>query len=461
MSEVSAMPFAKMTWRHSLSVKILFAYVAGVVLSIALMGLATIALVRSQGDLLSGTDVVGLTQDMASKIRFNDQGVPTGFDTAESGLNWAFESLKHETAYRVLDASGALVFDSPAGQAFWPLGGAAAQLTDGRFGFAREGVAMYAATAPFTRDGRTWYLQCAVSKRFMHAMYNAFALPFTQAGILMFSLLLLFVFCGCASLTLRLALKPLLQMSDSAAAISPRSLDARLATHAAPSEIVPLVDSFNRVLERLQQGYRVQQEFLATAAHELKTPLALIRAQIELGGSADNRGDLLQDVAHMSRQVQQLLHLAEVSETHNYQATTVDVHAAAKDAADYLLRMADAASVRLELPARTSGIRWTADRGAMFTLLKNLLENAIQHSPAGTAVRIDIEPNALSVRDWGVGVPLEQVHLIFGRFWRGAHRRDIGAGLGLAICHEISLAHGWTLSVENANPGLVAVVKVS
>jgi signal transduction histidine kinase len=68
-------------------------------------------------------------------------------------------------------------------------------------------------------------------------------------------------------------------VSESAAAISPRALHSRLQVQVVPVEIAPLVDSFNRVLERVEQGYRVQQGFLSAAAHEPKTPLALIRAQ--------------------------------------------------------------------------------------------------------------------------------------------------------------------------------------
>ena len=92
-----------------------------------------------------------------------------------------------------------------------------------------------------------------------------------------------------------------------------------------PTEISPLVDSFNRVLERLERGYRLQQEFLANAAHELKTPLALIRAQIELPVEIEDRESLLSDVEHMTRQVQQLLLLAEASERQNYNFAPVDV----------------------------------------------------------------------------------------------------------------------------------------
>jgi signal transduction histidine kinase len=308
------------------------------------------------------------------------------------------------------------------------------------------------------RNGTVWYMQFAVSTRFLHLIYQAFALPFTGAGITLFSLVLLFVFGPCVYITLRYALKPVRRISESAAGISPRSIHARLTTHAVPSEIAPLVESFNRVLERLEQGYRIQQEFLATAAHELKTPLALVRAQVELGAPSAERSMLLGDVEHMSRQVQQLLHLAEASEAQNYHPVAVDMREVVHEAATYLQRMANAAGVRVELPKQAVGVCWTADRGALFTLLKNLLENAIQHTPAGTLVSVEVDATTLSVRDWGPGVPQDQLPKIFARFWRGHHRRDQGAGLGMAICQEIAVAHGWSLSAYRADPGLRVVV---
>jgi signal transduction histidine kinase len=312
---------------------------------------------------------------------------------------------------------------------------------------------MRGATEAVQRDGQTWFLQFAVSERFMDLMYH-FALPLIQAGILVFSLVLLLVFGTSAYVTLRYALKPLQQLSESASAISTRALHARLDTRTAPMEIAPLVDSFNRVLGRLEQGFRAQQEFLATAAHELKTPLALMRAQIEFMEAGDQRSALLNDVGHMSRQVQQLLLLAEASEVQSYRFAAVDVREVAKDAASYLQRMADAAGVSLATSDRASESRWQADRGALFTLLKNLLENAIEHAPRGTQVRVEVSTDSVSVCDSGPGVSEEQLSLMFARFWRGAHRRDHGAGLGLAICQEIALAHGWTLSAERADPGL-------
>jgi signal transduction histidine kinase len=120
--------------------------------------------------------------------------------------------------------------------------------------------------------------------------------------------------------------------------------------------------------------------------------------------------------------------------------------------------MANAAGVRVELPKQAVGVCWTADRGALFTLLKNLLENAIQHTPAGTLVSVEVDATTLSVRDWGPGVPQDQLPKIFARFWRGHHRRDQGVGLGMAICQEIAVAHGWSLSAYRADPGLRVVV---
>jgi signal transduction histidine kinase len=94
-----------------------------------------------------------------------------------------------------------------------------------------------------------------------------------------------------------------------------------------------------------------------------------------------------------------------------------------------------------------------ADRSALFVLLKNLLENAIVHSADDTEIRVIVGHGRIVVQDQGCGIPDADLPLLFQRFWRGAHRRDDGAGLGLAICKEIALAHGWRLSARNAFGG--------
>lgn len=446
------MRFVKQIPLNSLRVKVLLAYVAGMVLSITLVVVAATVMLRS--NVLATLDLADATQDMADHLRFDGEGRPQGFDLGPDDMAWVFDNFRSEVAYRVLDGAGGVVFQSGAGDAFWPVDRGQLRLARERFEFQRDGVTRHGATSPLERGGSTWYVQMAASTRFMHLLHRV-ALPLVGAGIVAFGLVLLVAFGLCAFVTLRYTLKPLQDVSASAAAISPRSVHARLSTQSVPQEIAPLVDSFNRVLERLEQGYRVQQEFLATSAHELKTPLALIRAQIELRqGPEDGREALLGDVAYMSRQVQQLLLLAEASEPNNYQPTTVRVQEVVHEAVFFLQRMAEAAGVHFTVISSAVDVRWQADRGALFTLLKNLMENAIQHAPAATDVCVDIQRHTLSVRDSGAGAGADELPLLFTRFWRGTHRRDQGAGLGLAICQEIALAHGWTLTAERAEPGL-------
>lgn len=449
------MRYANPMWFNSLGVKVLLAYVAGVALSIALL-LAAFHLITTKSTILPSTAVAQRTEELAEGLRFDRAGRPVGFLDSEDSRRWTYDSLRRETAYRVLDAAGAIVLASASGPGTaWPSTPATVLLKPGRFTFDLAGVPMYAGTAVVEHDGKFWFVQFAASQRIIELFQTVFALPFMGAGIVLFSLVMLFVFGACALITLRYTLAPLRELSESAAAISPRALHARLQVEAVPAEIAPLVTSFNRVLERLEQGYRVQQGFLATAAHELKTPLALIRAQTELTEKGRERDLLLGDIEHMTRQVQQLLLLAEASEEQNYIFAAVDPRDVALDAVGYMRRMAEAANVHLTLRGDGLAAPWQADRATLFTLLKNLLENAIQHAPEGTEVCVTIGADALTVRDNGPGVAPEHVARMFERFWRGAHRRDHGAGLGLAICQEIARAHGWTLAAQRMEPGLL------
>lgn len=466
----------------SLAFKVMVAYVAGVVLTVATLALVFKGLTSLRGPLYFDENIAEFAEELAEKLEFDASGVPVGFNQQERQRDWMFGVLKDDLAYRLLDASGRVVLASSTPEAFWIASGPGArQLKQGSFAFEYAGQPMRGATEVVVRHGRSWYLQLAGSARLFELFHLDFALPFMGIGMLLFGSTLLLVFGLCAYVMLRRVLQPLHEVSASAAAISPRSVHGRLQVDRVPTEIVPLVESFNRALERLERGYRVQQEFLGTAAHELKTPLALIRAQVELMAAGQGPDMLLQDVEHMTRQVQQLLLLAEASETQNYVFAPTDVGGAAREAVDYLTRMSTARGVVLDVvvgaadrpedsgePGRLhepdkldkspAPVMWDADRAALFTLLKNLLENAIQHAPAGSLVSVELEADRLSVRDRGPGVTPLQLSRMFARFWRGAHRRDHGAGLGLAICQEIAEAHGWTLSAQPEDPGLRMVV---
>jgi len=173
-----------------------------------------------------------------------------------------------------------------------------------------------------------------------------------------------------------------------------------------------------------------------------------------MDGGAD-RATLLRDVDLMARQVHQLLHLAEVSEAQNYVYAPTDLLSVASEVMGHLGRLADRRQIALRVLSPPGEVLHKADRSAMFVLIKNLVENAIRHSPVGGVVTLELSANGLEVRDEGAGIAAADLPHLFARFWRGAGERVEGAGLGLAICREIASVHGWDLAARNAKPGAV------
>jgi signal transduction histidine kinase len=358
-----------------------------------------------------------------------------------------YDAMPADTAYLVTDAAGREVvrsIDGPALQALRVMPADASTMT---VASQTRPVRLQVAERAIVRDGQRYVIRVARSDRLVLTLKEYTGKRYLRAAIVTALLILLFFLAVVFAMISRM-LRPLRRASEVAARIGPRNLSARLRTDGLPTELLPLIEALNAALARLEQGYRVQQEFLASAAHELKTPLALLQAEIELGG-ASHPELLLRDTALMARQVHQLLHLAEVSEGHNYAFAPLSLSAAAADAIEYLARLADQHAVHLELRQQDGrDVQVEADGGALFVLFKNLLENALHHAPDGSVVLLELGPRSFSVQDEGRGVAKADRALLFQRFWRGAHKQGSGAGLGLAICREICLAHGWQIHLD-------------
>ena len=449
------MRFAR-NWRRSLGARLLATYVAGLLVSVVLLSAAVLVKLNLATDSMAAHALEGQVRWLKRGLQFDAAGQP-GLTGEAAGAQWVFEALPDDLKYRVLDAEGRVLLSSnPGGRSLVPNGppfdAQGRQLEI-------EGRMLQVMTLPLEHAGRTFYIQIARSDRaaaLIDEIQRSQGLKLLKSGVFSTVVVSLLVLAAALWFTLRRVLQPLRQASAAAAEIGPRSIGTRLETRKLPTELVPMVDAFNQALDRLEHGYRVQQDFLASAAHELKTPLALIRAQVELEESDKiDRQSLLRDIDFMARQVQQLLQLAEVSEPRNYVFEPVDVESVAGEVTGYLGRLAERRAVRLELDlaAPAGPLQLQADRSALFILLKNLVENALQHTPAGAAVRVRADAEGLSVQDEGSGIADEHLPKLFTRFWRGPQRRDEGAGLGLAICQEIAAAHGWALSARNSGGG--------
>lgn len=252
--------------------------------------------------------------------------------------------------------------------------------------------------------------------------------------------------------TLRRGLRPLTDVSAAAARVGPADAGARLPVAGLPREIVPLVLAINDALSRLEQALTVQRQFVAEAAHALRTPLAVLTARLDMLGAGPGVEAARADTERMARLVGQLLRMARVDGLPFDLTEPADLHAVAVEAISNLVPLGLLRGVEIALDeAPVDPVR--GNHTALVVALTNLIENALAHAPSRSVVEVFIAPPAtILVLDRGPGVATDDRERIFGQFERGRIPSGDGAGLGLAIVAEIAAAHGGSASVE-ARPG--------
>jgi signal transduction histidine kinase len=252
----------------------------------------------------------------------------------------------------------------------------------------------------------------------------------------------------------RRALRPLLEASQRAKEIGPLRTDVRLSTERIPSEILPLVEAINQALDRLEKGFRMQREFTADAAHELRTPLTILRSRIDTLADRNTAKALQKDIDGMSRIVSQLLDIAELETFSVDPSERADLRAVCAEIAEFTAPLALAQGKSIALSGTDKAV-WVRGNSEMLSrAVRNLVENAINYSPAGSTVEIAVsESGIVQVLDEGPGIALDDRELIFRRFWRRDRRRKGGAGVGLSIVQRIADAHAATINVENRPTG--------
>jgi signal transduction histidine kinase len=266
----------------------------------------------------------------------------------------------------------------------------------------------------------------------------------------------LFILLSVGVLAVRRALKPLERISRMAEAIDPAKADIRLPTTNIPEEIMPLVKAMNVALDRLNEGLQRQREFNANAAHQLRTPLAVLSANIEAMNDRTSAVKLQYDVDLMSRIVAQLLLVARLETLSVSFDERVDLNLAVTSVALNLGPLAVSSGKHLSVVQSAQPVFVQGNEQALAAALSNLIENAIVHTPPKTAVVVQVtEDPAVEVSDTGCGIPAEQQDQIFDRFWKG-DRQGKGAGLGLAIVKRIMSTLRGSVSVSDAPGGGVA-----
>lgn len=221
-----------------------------------------------------------------------------------------------------------------------------------------------------------------------------------------------------------------------------------------PDEVRPLVTEINSLLRKLVETLEKERQFTGNAAHELRTPLAGLRAQCEVALSARNWGEarealpnIMTGVDRAVHLVNQLLTLSRLDETGELRKECFSLSAITERVVSDLSHIVGSKCISIELQlAPNDELLAYGNEDTIYVLLRNLIDNAIRYSPTGSRVsirhyRID-EDLFVEVLDQGAGIPQHYIDRVFDRFYRGKRDSSYGTGLGLSIVKRVAELHG-------------------
>jgi len=282
-------------------------------------------------------------------------------------------------------------------------------------------------------------------------------------GVVLPALLLLPILAILIWLCVRRGLDPLSSLAGTLSKRDARDLRP-LSEEKLPSEISPVVSALNDLFHRVEEARERERNFAIFAAHELKTPLAGLKTQAQIAEGAKDDAMRLNAVRHIasgvdrtSRLVNQLLDLAALETGDEMEPPSPEPACQLLVSISTDMRMLAAhRGVKIELPGNLPLV--TMHYPHLFTLaMRNLIENAVNHSPQGGSVRCSLEKAhdqvVFTVEDDGPGIPPEDMAYVTERFYRGANRSENGSGLGLAIVKMAATRMGGEVQLHNRSEG--------
>lgn len=267
-------------------------------------------------------------------------------------------------------------------------------------------------------------------------------------------------------------LRPLVVLTDALSTRLPGSRAPITLPHA-PQELQPVLSALNAQLDRQEDALERERRFSADVAHELRTPLAAIMINLESAMTAANMAEAhdslagaQHSVAVLARRIEQLLALARLEASVASSARApVDLIAVASDVIEELTPIIADSHVELDFARDGAGVVVQGHEVALAALLRNLIENALRHVPAGGLVQLIVqqgmEQATIDVIDDGPGIPVEHRDAVFTRFHREKSSRGEGYGLGLSIVQRAAELHGASIELLDSPFGTGLRVRVA
>jgi len=444
-----------MWWRRrSLRARLTLATSAGLAVALALAAVLLVNALRVS--LIRGLDLSARQGAVEVAALINQNRLPSPVPVAPGTLT-----------IQVLDASGRIINVSPGADRLVPMLPPAQAQAAARSGQARTlsgpplGMPSLIRVVAVRAAGQ----QVVIAAVSYAEVRDSLA---TLVKVLAIGTPLLFALLALATWLLTgYTLRPIAALRRGAAEVTETGVPRDLPVPPARDEVRSLAVTLNDMLSRLAEAQQRQRDLVSDTAHELRSPIASIRAQLEVALDhpdgldwAETARDVHADTLRLARLTEDLLLLARLDGQH-LRRKPIDLAVVCEWAA------ARYATARVPVRVEAAGACVVAgDQDALGRLLVNLLDNAVRHAASQVCVSVREEGGwaVLAVTDDGPGIPPEDAERVFGRFARLDDARDRdgeeGAGLGLAIVRSTAEAHGGSVSLGDARPGLRATVRL-
>ena len=410
------------------------------------------------GRAMSIAALVRFSEEEPPRLIFDNSMVPPPLDNG------------HRDLYEIVGADGRLITKSADWKSDLPLAGgparsfATARVGDQEYRVIRlKDIPVLDSEGPETANSATITVLYAASTEEIWKRVWAVAILMSIG-----SLVLLAIATATAVWAVRQGLSPLSALAASAGRVTAQDWQLHAPPDAlATVELAPLTEAMDRMLLTLQQAFTSQREFVANAAHELKTPIAVLKSTLQLAlqrpRTADEYlsqlRDALDDVERLELLTHSMLRLARAEQLQERQRRhdlpVVDLAASCEQSAERWRPVAEAKSVRIQVEA-SAGSEIHSDPDDLELIWNNLLDNAIRYSPQGAEVRVSVSRDngnaRVDVEDQGPGIDEQELKNIFDRFHRAdasRSRETGGYGLGLAIAKAMVEAYGGEIAAQS------------